>query len=136
MTVETEFVAQFHGVVDDLDRAGRHDGETMWLLGSLAARLVKEAKADNWTDLKLKISPRSLEEVVETLESQATAYVAEGRTKPAYVARLLGISLVASRINDVKLRQRDQMLNNFIDTAAIVFINAHNANQAGPAPAG
>jgi len=137
MSTQAEFVAQFHGVVDDLDRAGRHDGETMWLLGSLAARLVKEAKADNWTDLKLKISPRSLEEVVDTLESQAAAYTAEGKTKPAYVARLLGISLVASRIDDPKLRQRDQMLNTFIDTAAIVFINAHNANQAGgSAPAG
>ena len=137
MTAETEFVTQFHGVVDDLDRAGRHDGETMWLLGSLAARLVKEAKADNWTDLKLKITQRSLEEVVDTLESQALTYTTEGKTKPAYVARLLGISLVAGRINDPKLRQRDQLLNNFIDTAAIVFINAHNANQAGaPPPAG
>ena len=137
MTAQTEFVTQFHGVVDDLDRAGRHDGETMWLLGSLAARLVKEAKADNWTDLKLKITQRSLEEVVDTLESQAATYTTEGKTKPAYVARLLGISLVAGRINDPKLKQRDQLLNNFIDTAAVVFINAHNANQAGgPSPAG
>jgi len=134
---EADFITQFHSVVDELDQVGRKDNETMWLLGSLAARLVKEAKADNWTDLKLKINPRSLEEVVDTLESQAAAYTAEGRTKPAYVARLLGISLVASRISDAKLRQRDQMLNTFIDTAAIVFINAHNANQAGgPAPAG
>ena len=137
MTAESEFVAQFHGVVDDLDKVGRSDTETMWLLGSLAARLVKEAKADNWTDLKLKITQRSLEEVVDTLENQAIAYTAEGKTKPAYVARLLGISLVAGRINDAKLKQRDQLLNNFIDTAAIVFINAHNANQAGaPPPAG
>jgi len=137
MNAETEFVAQFHGVVDDLDKVGRSDTETMWLLGSLAARLVKEAKADNWTDLKLKITQRSLEEVVDTLENQAIAYTAEGKTKPAYVARLLGISLVAGRINDAKLKQRDQLLNNFIDTAAIVFINAHNANQAGgPSPAG
>jgi hypothetical protein len=134
MSAESEFITQFHGVVDDLDKAGRHDNETMWLLGSLAARLVKEAKADNWTDLKLKIAPRSLEEVVDTLESQAAAYTAEGKTKPAYVARLLGISLVASRINEPKLKQRDQLLNNFIDTAAIVFINAHNAG--GPPLAG
>jgi len=130
MSVESEFVAQFHGVVDDLDKTGRHDNETMWLLGSLAARFVKEAKADNWTDLKLKITQRSLEEVVDTLETQAVGYAAEGKTKPAYVARLLGISLVASRIADPKLRQRDQLLNNFIDTAAIVFINAHNAKEA------
>ena len=132
MSAETEFVAQFHGVVDDLDKVGRSDTETMWLLGSLAARLVKEAKADNWTDLKLKITAHSLEEVVDTLESQAATYTTEGKTKPAYVARLLGISLVAGRINDPKLRQRDQLLNNFIDTAAIVFIENHNA--ANPRP--
>jgi hypothetical protein len=127
MAVDAEFAAQFHGVIDDLDRHGRNDNETMWLLGSLAARLVREARADNWTDLKLKIAPDSLEELVDTLDRQAGAYQAEGKTKPAYVARLLGISLVAGRLPDPALKQRDQLLNNFIDTAAIVFIQSHNA---------
>ena len=45
MSAETEFVAQFHGVVDDLDKVGRSDTETMWLLGSLAARLSNSAPA-------------------------------------------------------------------------------------------
>ena len=127
MAVDAEFAAQFHGVIDDLDRNGRRDNETMWLLGSLAARLVREARADNWTDLKLKIAPDSLEELVETLDQQAAGYQADGKTKPAYVARLLGISLVAGRLPDPVLKQRDQLLNNFIDTAAIVFIQSHNA---------
>ncbi|MEO8757196.1 MAG: hypothetical protein ABI398_05530 [Devosia sp.] len=130
MSEQREFVTQFHSVIDELDRNGRSDNETMWLLGSLAARLVKEAKADNWTDLKLRIGPTSLEELVQTLDSQAAGYQSEGRTKPAYVARLLGISLVASRIPDPATRQRDQLLNNFIDTAAIVFIENHNAAAA------
>lgn len=132
MAIESDFIAQFHSVIDDLDRAGRSDNETMWLLGSLAARLVKEARADNWTDLKLKIAPKSLEELVVTLDAQAATYASEGKTKPAYVARLLGISLVAGRLPDAKLRQRDQLLNNFIDTAAIVFIQSHNAAAARP----
>lgn len=130
MAIESEFITEFHSVVDDLDRVGRKDNETMWLLGSLAARLVKEANADNWTDLKLKIAPRSLEELVTTLDAQAATYTSEGKTKPAYVARLLGISLVAGRLPDPKLRQRDQLLNTFIDTAAIVFIQSHNAAAA------
>ena len=130
MATESEFISQFHSVVDDLDRAGRSDNETMWLLGSLAARLVKGARADNWTDLKLKIAPRSLEELVTTLDTQAATYSAEGKTKPAYVARLLGISLVAGRLPDPKLKQRDQLLNNFIDTAATVFIQSHNTAAA------
>ena len=124
---EADFITQFHSVVDELDRVGRKDNETMWLLGSLAARLVKEAKADNWTDLKLRIGPKSLEELVTTLDSQAATYQQEGRVKQGYVARLLGISLVAGRVSEPKLRQRDQLLNNFIDTAAIVFIENHNA---------
>jgi hypothetical protein len=132
MAADAEFAAQFHRVIDELDRHGRSDNETMWLLGSLAARLVREARADNWTDLKLKIAPESLEELVDTLDRQAASYQAEGKTKPAYVARLLGISLVAGRLPDPALKQRDQLLNNFIDTAAIVFIQSHNA--ASPAP--
>jgi hypothetical protein len=130
MAVDAEFAAQFHSVIDDLDRHGRGDNETMWLLGSLAARLVREARADNWTDLKLKIATDSLEELVVTLDQQAATYQAEGKTKPAYVARLLGISLVAGRLPDPVLKQRDQLLNNFIDTAAIVFIQSHNAGTA------
>ena len=130
MAVDAEFAAQFHNVIDDLDRHGRGDNETMWLLGSLAARLVREARADNWTDLKLKIATDSLEELVVTLDQQAATYQAEGKTKPAYVARLLGISLVAGRLPDPVLKQRDQLLNNFIDTAAIVFIQSHNAGTA------
>src|SRR3569833_3760513 len=124
---ETDFITQFHSVVDELDRVGRKDNETMWLLGSLAARLVKEAKADNWTDLKLRIGPKSLEELVTTLDSQAATYQQDGKIKQAYVARLLGISLVAGRVSAPTLRQRDQLLNTFIDTAAIVFIQSHSA---------
>lgn len=129
---ETDFITQFHSVVDELDQVGRKDNETMWLLGSLAARLVREAKADNWTDLKLRIGPKSLEELVTTLDSQAATYQQDDKVKQAYVARLLGISLVAGRVSEPRLRQRDQMLNNFIDTAAIVFIENHNAANARP----
>jgi hypothetical protein len=125
MTLAPDFVAQFHRAVDDLDRTGRSDTETMWLLGSLAARLVTEAHADNWTDLKLKLTPDSLEELVDSLERQAGVYATEGKAKPSYVAKLLGISLVAGRVGDATLQRRDQMLNTFIDTAATVFIESH-----------
>ena len=120
-----DFVAQFHRAVDDLDRTGRSDTETMWLLGSLAARLVTEAHADNWTDLKLKLTPESLEELVVSLERQAGMYETAGKTKPSYVAKLLGFSLVAGRVGDATLQRRDQMLNSFIDIAATVFIQSH-----------
>ena len=127
MSDEADFITRFHAVVDELNVSGRHDNETMWLLGSLAARLVKEAKASNWTDLKLRLERSSLEDLVGTLDGQAATLLAEGKTKAAYVARLLGISLVAGTLRDQKLRERDQLLNNFVDTAAIVFIQNHNA---------
>lgn len=130
---DVEFASQFHRLVDELDRNGRRDTQIMLLLGSLAARLIREAGADNWTDLKLRISDRSLKEVVETLDAQAAGYVAEGRTKPAYVARLLGISLAAGRLADPDLLRRDQMLNSFIDAAADVVIEARKGRStAGP----
>ena len=132
MTEAADFIATFHAVVDELDKTARRDTETMWLLGSLAARLVKEARADNWTDLKLRIGRTSLQELVETLDSQAGTLEAGGKTKAVYVARLLGISLVAGTLPDPLVKRRDQLLNNFIDTAAIVFIQNHNAATARP----
>jgi hypothetical protein len=119
------FIARYHEVVDELDRTGRNDPETMWLLGSLVARLVTKTDAQNWTQLKLILDNASLKELVETLNTNADTYEAEGKTKAAYVARLLGISLVASKIMEPKTRQRDQLLSHFIDTAAYVFITNH-----------
>ena len=130
MADQAQFIARFHQVVDDLDRRGRSDNETMWLLGSLVARLVTKSNADNWMHLKQVVDNVALEELVETLDSNATAYEAEGKSKAAYVARLLGISLVAGRLTDPKLKQRDQLLDNFIDTAAYVYIQGHNAQAA------
>lgn len=124
------FIARYHQVVDELDRTGRTDPETMWLLGSLVARLVTNTSAQNWTQFKLILDNTSLKEVVETLDTNAAAYEAEGKTKAAYVARLLGISLVASKIMEPKTRQRDQLLSHFIDTAAYVYITNHNAKAA------
>lgn len=124
---EAAFIAGFHDAVDRLDRTARHDHETMWLLGSLAARLVREAGADNWTDLKLRIGPTALTELVTTLTAQADAHAAAGSARAAYVAHLLASSLVAGRIADATVRQRDQMLNTFIDTAATVFRQSHSA---------
>ena len=130
MAEHEAFIARYHQVVDELDRGARNDPETMWLLGSLVARLVTNTDAQNWTQLKLMLDNKSLKELVETLNTNATTYEAEGKTKAAYVARLLGISLVASKIMEPRTRKRDQLLNHFIDTAAYVYITNHNAKAA------
>lgn len=130
MAGHDEFIARYHQVVDELDRTGRSDPETMWLLGSLAARLVTNTDAQNWRQLKLMIDDKSLRELVETLENNAATYEADGKVKPAYVARLLGISLVAGKIPDPRTRQREDLLTHFIDTAAYVYITNHNAKAA------
>lgn len=127
---QAAFIAKYHEVVDELDRTGRNDPETMWLLGSLVARLVTNTDGQNWTQLKLMLDNKSLKELVETLDTNAATYEADGKTKAAYVARLLGISLVASKILEPKTRQRDQLLSHFIDTAAYVYITQHNARAA------
>src|SRR5690606_37165715 len=73
---------------------------------------------------------RTLEELVQTLDGNASTYETQGKPKAAYVARLLGISLVASKILEPRTRQRDQLLSHFIDTAAYVYITQHNAQAA------
>ncbi len=127
MTDEADFIARYNELVDDLDRNGRHDTELMWLLGSLVARFVTRSKADNWSHLKRIVDGDTLRDLVRTLEAHATTYDGDGKPKPAYVARLLGISLVAGRLSDPGLRQRDERLDAFIDTAAIVFSENRDA---------
>ncbi|RYE07115.1 MAG: hypothetical protein EOP22_19140 [Hyphomicrobiales bacterium] len=133
MADQAAFIARYHEVVDDLDRNGRSDNETMWLLGSLVARLVTGSDADNWIHFKQILDDKSLTELVDTLDRNAATYQAEGKTKAAYVARLLGISLVAGRVPDPELRKRDTLLDGFISTAAVVYIQQHTAKQPPPA---
>ncbi|MGV3492156.1 MAG: hypothetical protein ACO1OG_12645 [Devosia sp.] len=123
------FIRRYHEVVDELDRTGRSDNETMWLLGSLVARLVTGSDADNWIHFKQLLDDKSLAELCDTLDRNAATYEAEGKTKAAYVARLLGISLVAGRVPDPELRKRDTLLDGFIGTAAVVYIQQHNKMQ-------
>lgn len=124
------FIERYHQVVDEHDRRGRSDPETMLLLGSLVAKLVSGTNAQNWTQLKQVLNDDSLRELVETLDSNARTFEAEGRTKAADVARLLGSSLIAGRIEEPRTHQRDRLLSHFIDTAAYVYITDHNANAA------
>lgn len=127
MSDATTFIQRYNELVDQLDRTGRNDTETMWLLSSLAARLVTAGRAQSWTDLKQRIDDRSLEELVTTLDGNAEIYDGGGKTRAAFVARLLGASLVAGKIADESLRQRDRLLDGFIDTATIVYLQQHNA---------
>ncbi len=133
MSDETAFIARYHELVDDLDRNGRRDGELMWLLGGLVARFVTRSGADNWSHLKRIVDPDTLRDLVGTLETHAATYDGDGKPKAAYVARLLGISLVAGRLSDGRLRDRDDKLDAFIDTAAVVFAENRSAG-AGAEP--
>ena len=120
MSATRDFVAEFHHAVDELDGRYRRDNETMLLLGRLAARFVGKAHADNWTGLKLRLTPQSREELVASLEVQASRFAADHQPKAAFVARLLGLSVVAGVIPDAKLISRDHQLNIFVDAAAAV----------------
>ena len=120
MSATRDFAAEFHHAVDELDGRYRRDNEAMLLLGRLAARLVGEARADNWTDLKLRLTSQSREELVASLEVQSSRFAAEHQPKAAFVARLLGLSIVAGVIPDATLISRDHQLNTFLDAAAAV----------------
>ena len=52
MAIEFEFISADSTASSTTSIASAADNETMWLLGSLAAQIVEEAKADNWTNLK------------------------------------------------------------------------------------
>jgi hypothetical protein len=124
------FIDAYHQLVDELDRTGRSDPETMGLLGSLVAGLIADTRAQNWTQLKQLLDNGALKDLVETLNASATVYQADGKPKAAFVARLLAGSAVAGRIPDPRTHQRDQLLNHFIDTAAYVYITGHTARAA------
>ncbi len=85
-----------------------------------------------WADLKARIDADSRRELAATLDRQAGEFDAAAHPKPAYVARVLGISLVAGTVADPQVVARDRLLDQFIDTAAVVFIQSRSAEAPSP----
>src|SRR5690606_3764803 len=117
-----EFKQRFIGVLKDLQANGKNDGEAMWLLGSLAARLIENARQATWTDLKAALTSEQYDGLLRDFQNEGNALHQQGgKGKVVYAIQILGVSLIAKTQTDEQLRTGEELLDGIIDYAADIY---------------
>ena len=127
---EQDFKERFIAVMRDLNDNGRQDPEAMWLIGSLATRLVDLYKLKNWTQFKAQLTPEAYDRLLKDFEQQGNGYHKEGKAKAAYAIQLLAISVIARTQADIEVRQGDRLLDGLINGMIITYRQAKAAEAA------
>lgn len=120
-TKEDDFKARFIAVMQDLREAGREDSEAMWLMGSLAARLVDAYKAKDWSDFKARMVPPIYDKLLKDFETQGNEFHRNRKVKQAYAVQVLAMSLIARTQKDRDVQTGDKLLDDTIDATILAY---------------
>jgi hypothetical protein len=110
-TKEDDFKERFVAVLTDLRTNGGKDPEAMYLIGSLAARLVDRTKQPSWAAYKANMVPPVYAKLLSDFEKQGNDFHREGKAKHAYAIQVLAISLIARTQKDADVRAGDGLLD-------------------------
>jgi hypothetical protein len=108
-------------VLADLNAHGAHDGETMFMLGSIATRLCDGGGKPSWSTLKPALSKAGYNQLLKQFQDEGRQLVAAGKTKAAYAVQALAVSLVAHSQVDPVLREGEKLLDAIIDRTVANF---------------
>lgn len=121
-TRNAEFKQRFAAVLADIQQTGGQDGESMALIGSLAAELSANLQQPNWSSAKSVMSRQTYNDLLKIFEQRGNEYHSAGRDRHAYAIQALAMSLVASTMRaDPQLAQGEKMLDAVIDRSVAVF---------------
>ena len=113
-TKEEDFKERFVAVLSDLRTNGGKDPEAMFLIGSLAARLLDRAKQPSWSAYKANMAPPVYARLLSDFEKQGNDFHREGRAKHAYAIQVLAISLIARTQKDADVRAGEGLLDEML----------------------
>lgn len=114
-TKEQDFKERLVAVMRDLNDNLPGDTEAMWMIGSLATRLIDLYKLRTWTQFKAGLSAQAYDQLLKDFQEQGNAYHRDGKDKAAYAIQLLGISVVARTQADPEVQQGDKLLDEVIN---------------------
>ena len=113
-TKEEDFKERFVAVLKDLRTNGGKDTEAMFLIGSLAARLIDKANQPSWAAYKSNMAPPVYAQLLSDFEKQGNSFHRDGKAKHAYAIQVLAISLIARTQNDPEVRAGEGLLDEML----------------------
>jgi hypothetical protein len=127
---EQDFKERLVAVMRDLKDNGTKDPEAVWMIGSLATRLVDLYRLKTWTQFKAQLSREAYDQLLRDFEQQGNGYHKDGKAKAAYAIQLLAISVIARTQADIVVRQGDRLLDGLINGMIITYRQAKAAEAA------
>lgn len=126
------FKERFVAVMKDMGQNVHKDPETLYLIGSLAAHLVKRANLTTWTELKAALSQEAYTGLVNSFKEQGNEHHKNGNRKVAYAIEILAISVICKTQNDdPQIGSGEELLDKMIeDTIGFYHRRTANAPQA------
>lgn len=130
-TKEDDFKQRFVAVLQDLRGNGSTDPEAMFLIGSLAARLVDRSAQPSWTNYKTTMTSAAYDKLLRDFEKQGNDFHKEGKAKQAYAIQVLAMSLVARTQIDPEVQAGDTLLDEILGFLIAAY---RKAKAADPKP--
>lgn len=127
------FKKRFAAVMVDMGENVHKDGETLYLIGSLAAHLIDRAKVKSWPDLKAALSQEAYSGLLTTFQAQATDHSQKGNKKAAYAIEILAISTICMTQNDDEhIKAGEELLDKMIDDTIGLFRRRSGKTDTAP----
>jgi hypothetical protein len=123
-TKEHDFKERLVAVLRDVKDNLGEDAEAMYLIGSLAARLVDAYKVRTWTQFKAALTPQAYDGLLKDFEEQGNAFHRDGKAKAAYAVQLLAVSVIARTQIDPEVKQGEQLLDGIISGVVTTYRKA------------
>jgi hypothetical protein len=105
------------------------DGETMFMIGLLAGRMLMDAKEPHWTKMKRRLSAAEYDQLLLTAQIQGNDLFKSKDMKAAFALDVITTSIVGSRFADPIVTDGVALLDDTIERS-ISNWRKHNAPKA------
>jgi hypothetical protein len=126
---QPDFKRQLIAVVDDLHKAGRDDGEAMFLLGRIADTICRQGKQADWRMLKANLTRADYDLLLAEFQREGNHALKEGQGKLAYAFQTLMVALVAKTQTERDVQAGALLLDTTIDLALANYRQRTGARQ-------
>lgn len=130
-TKEEDFKQRFVAIMEDLGANAAKDPEAMWLVGSLACRLIDKVKARSWSEFKATMSQQTYNMLLTDLQREGNRQHREGDRRKAYAMQVIGVSLIASTQKEPQMVTGNRLLDEIVERMVRVFRDSQKPTPNG-----
>ena len=116
-------------LLKNLRTARPSDGETMFIIGLLAGRILIDAKQARWTTMKRKLSAAEYDQILLTAQNQGNDLFRSKDMKAAFALDVVTTSIVGSRFTDAHITEGVALLDETIETAVSNWRKSNTPDQ-------